>query len=168
MLTKSGAKLMDFGLAKPTLQVATSVTGLSVTISTPAGSQPLTAQGTVLGTFQFMSPEQAEGREADARSDIFSLGTVLYEMLTGKRAFEGKTAASIMAAVLERDPAPVSSIQPAIPAVLDRIVKTCLAKDPDDRFQTVHDLKMQLKWSAENADSASFAACNRQIFEKKG
>jgi serine/threonine protein kinase len=120
MLTKSGAKLMDSGLAKPTLQVATSVSGLSVTVSTPAASQPLTAQGTVLGTFQYMSPEQAEGREADERSDIFSLGTVLYEMLTGKRAFEGKTAASVMAAVLERDPALVSSIQPAIPAALNR------------------------------------------------
>jgi serine/threonine protein kinase/Tol biopolymer transport system component len=168
MLTKSGAKLMDFGLAKPTLQVATSVAGLSVTISTPAGSQPLTAQGTVLGTFQFMSPEQAEGREADARSDIFSLGTVLYEMLTGKRAFEGKTAASVMAAVLERDPAPVSSIQPAIPATLDRIVKTCLAKDPDDRFQTVHDLKMQLKWGAENADSTSSAALQPSDAREKG
>ena len=158
MLTKSGAKLMDFGLAKPTLQAATSVSGLSVTISTEAASQPLTAQGTVLGTFQYMSPEQAEGREADARSDIFSLGTVLYEMLTGKRAFEGKTAASVMAAVLEREPAPVSAVQPAIPAALDRTVKTCLAKDPDERFQTVHDLKMQLKWIAESADSASSRA----------
>ena len=155
MLTKGGAKLMDFGLAKPTLHVATSVSGLSVTISTPAASQPLTAQGTVLGTFQYMSPEQAEGREADVRSDIFSLGTVLYEMLTGKRAFEGKTAASVMAAVLERDPAPVSSLQPATPAALDRTVKTCLAKDPDDRFQSIHDLKMQLKWIAESGDAAS-------------
>jgi hypothetical protein len=168
MLTKSGAKLMDFGLAKPTLQVATSVSGLSVTISTPAASQPLTAQGTVLGTFQYMSPEQAEGREADARSDIFSLGTVLYEMLTGKRAFEGKTAASVMAAVLERDPAPVSAGQPAIPAALDRTVKTCLAKDPDERFQTVHDLKMQLKWVAESADSASSQALPALGLRKKG
>ena len=168
MLTKGGAKLMDFGLAKPTLQAATSVSGLSVTVSTPAASQPLTAQGTVLGTFQYMSPEQVEGREADGRSDIFSLGTVLYEMLTGKRAFEGKTAASVMAAVLERDPAPVSSLQPAIPASLDRTVKTCLAKDPDDRFQTIHDLKMQLKWIAESGDSASSVARAVTAVREKG
>jgi serine/threonine protein kinase len=168
MLTKGGAKLMDFGLAKPTVRVASSVSGLSVTVSTPAASQPLTAQGTVLGTFQYMSPEQAEGREADARSDIFSLGTVLYEMLTGKRAFEGKTAASVMAAVLERDPAPVSAIQPAIPAALDRTVKTCLAKDPDDRFQSLHDLKMQLKWVAEAADSPSSQALSTAVVQEKG
>ncbi len=168
MLTKGSAKLMDFGLAKPTVQVATSVSGLSVTISTPAASQPLTAQGTVLGTFQYMSPEQAEGREADERSDIFSLGAVLYEMLTGRRAFEGKTAASVMAAVLERDPAPVSSIQPATPAALDRTVKTCLAKDPDDRFQSIHDLKMQLKWIAESGDAASSQALPAFVAREKG
>jgi serine/threonine protein kinase len=168
MLTKSGAKLMDFGLAKPTLLVATSVSGLSVTVSTPEASQPLTAQGMVLGTFQYMSPEQTEGREADTRSDIFSLGTVLYEMLTGKRAFEGKTAASVMAAVLERDPAPVSSIEPAIPVALDRTVKTCLAKDPDDRFQTIHDLTMQLKWIAESGDSSSSQALPAPVAEQKG
>ena len=168
MLTKGGAKLMDFGLAKPTLQVATSVSGLSVTITTPAASQPLTAQGTVLGTFQYMSPEQAEGREADVRSDIFSLGAVLYEMLTGKRAFEGKTAASVMAAVLERDPAPASSLQPATPAALDRTIKTCLAKDPDDRFQSIHDLKMQLKWIAEGGDAASSQALPAFVAREKG
>jgi len=167
MLTKGGAKLMDFGLAKPAVHVATSVSGLSVTVSTPAASPPLTAQGTVLGTFQYMSPEQAEGREADARSDTFSLGTVFYEMLTGKRAFEGKTAASVMAAVLERDPAPVSSMQPAIPAALDRTVKTCLAKDPDERFQTIHDLKMQLKWIAENVDPPSSQPLPTTIVREK-
>ncbi len=167
MLTKSGAKLMDFGLAKPTMQAATPISGLSATISTPAATQPLTAQGTVLGTFHYMSPEQAEGREADARSDIFSLGTVLYEMLTGKRAFEGKTAASVMAAVLERDPVPVSSLQPAVPAAVDRVVKTCLAKDPDDRFQTIHDLKMQLKWLAETGDATSSTAAPGSATQQK-
>src|ERR1700678_2096601 len=112
MLTKVGAKLMDFGLAKSA--VAPAVAALNVTMSTPPGSHPLTAQGTVVGTFQYMAPEQVEGKPADPRSDIFALGAVLYEMATGKRAFEGKTAASAMAAVLERDPASITSLQPAV------------------------------------------------------
>jgi eukaryotic-like serine/threonine-protein kinase len=145
MLTKTGAKLMDFGLAKTTLAVPTSSSSLIATMSTPIGSHPLTAQGTVMGTFQYMAPEQVEGKEADARSDIFALGAVFYEMATGKRAFEGKTPASAMAAVLERDPAPISSLQPATPLALDRLVKTCLDKDPDERWQTAHDVKLQLK-----------------------
>ena len=150
MLTKSGAKLMDFGLAKTT-GPAVRLTDSSVTMTSavPGGSQPLTAAGTVLGTFQYMSPEQVEGKEADQRSDIFSLGAMLYEMATGKRAFEGKTPASVIGAILERDPAPVSSVQASSPVALDRIVKTCLAKDPDDRFQSVHDVKLQLKWAGE-------------------
>jgi serine/threonine protein kinase len=112
MLTRAGAKLMDFGLAKavaPTLPPASSLT---MTVSAPAASHPLTAQGTLVGTFQYMSPEQVEGKEADGRSDIFALGAVLYEMATGKRAFEGKTTASVIAAVLERNPPPISSAQP--------------------------------------------------------
>ena len=120
MLTKTGAKLMDFGLAKASLASAAAASGLSATLATPPGSHPLTAQGTVVGTFQYMSPEQIEGKEADARSDIFALGAVLYEMVTGKRAFEGKTAASAMAAVLEREPAPISSVQPMTPPALER------------------------------------------------
>jgi serine/threonine protein kinase/Tol biopolymer transport system component len=157
MLTKSGAKLMDFGLAKSATS-PTPASHLTMTLSTPAGSHPLTAQGTVVGTFQYMSPEQVEGREADARSDIFALGAVLYEMATGKRAFEGKTAASAMAAVLERDPAPISMVQPATPPALERVVKSCLAKDPDDRFQSVHDAKLQLKWIGEVPPPSSATA----------
>src|SRR5579862_907767 len=153
MLTKGGAKLMDFGLAKSALANAgansAAVSGLTATLTTPPGSHPLTAQGTVVGTFQYMSPEQVEGKEADARSDIFALGAVLYEMATGKRAFEGKTAASAMAAVLERDPAPISSVQPAIPASLDRVISTCLQKNPDDRFQSARDIRLELKWIPE-------------------
>jgi serine/threonine protein kinase len=110
MLTKTGAKLMDFGLAKTSVASPSATSGLTATLTTPVGSHPLTAQGTVVGTFQYMAPEQVEGKEADARSDVFALGAVLYEMVTGKRAFEGKTAASAMAAVLERDPAPISSL----------------------------------------------------------
>ena len=165
MLTKTGAKLMDFGLAKPVQAPATPASGLAMTMSATGASNPLTAQGKLLGTFQYMSPEQVEGQEADMRSDIFSLGAVLYEMLTGKRAFEGKTTASVIAAVLERDPVPVSTMQPTLPAALDRVVKTCLAKDPDERFQTVHDLKLQLKWIEEGWVSSPTRA--RGIFGRE-
>jgi eukaryotic-like serine/threonine-protein kinase len=158
MLTKAGAKLMDFGLAKSLVAPPAVSPSLTATLSTPMGSHPLTAQGTVVGTFQYMSPEQVEGKDADARSDIFAFGAVLYEMAAGKRAFEGKTAASAMAAVLERDPAPISTVQPAVPPALDRLVKTCLAKDPDDRWQTAHDVKLQLKQIAESGSQASAQA----------
>ena len=155
MLTKSCAKLMDFGLAKATAPIAASSSSLTMTLSTPPGSHPLTAQGTVVGTFQYMSPEQVEGKEADARSDIFALGAVLYEMATGKRPFEGKTTASVIAAVLAAEPQPISVIQPMSPPALDRVVKTSLAKDPDERFQSVHDVKLQLRWIAEGGSQAS-------------
>src|ERR1039457_6771781 len=101
-----------------------------------------------------MSPEQVEGKEADARSDIFSLGCVLYEMATGKRAFEGKSMASIMAAVQERNPVPITAVEPGLPPALDRLVKACLAKDPDERIQTVQDVKLQLKWLAEEGQAS--------------
>ena len=109
-------------------------------------AEPLTAEGTIVGTFQYMAPEQLEGGEADARSDIWALGCVLYEMATGKRAFEGKSQASLIAAILEREPAPIAEIQPTSPAGLDRLIRGCLAKDPDDRVQTAHDVKLQLQW----------------------
>jgi len=158
MLTKSCAKLMDFGLAKAGPSIASPSSSLAMTLSTPAGSRPLTAQGTVVGTFQYMSPEQLEGKEADARSDIFALGAVLYEMATGKRAFERKTTASVIAAVLAAEPQPISAIQPMSPPALDRVVNTCLAKDPDERFQSVHDVKLQLRWIAEGGSKASAPA----------
>ena len=155
MLTKTGAKLMDFGLAKASLASANAASNLSMTLTTPVQSHPLTAEGSVVGTFQYMSPEQVEGREADARSDIFAMGAVLYEMATAKRAFEGKTAASAMAAVLERDPAPISTIQPTTPPALERLVRTCLEKDPDERWQTAHDVKLQLRQIADAASQTS-------------
>ena len=136
MLTKTGAKLMDFGLAKALVARADATSGPHCDDDTPVGSHPLTAQGTVVGTFQYMAPEQVEGKEADARSDIFALGAVLYEMATAKRAFEGKTAASAMAAVLEREPSPISSVQPMSPTALDHVVQGCLAKDPEARWQS--------------------------------
>jgi len=147
MLTKSGVKLLDFGLAKPTIAVGAG----SAPASLSTMSQPLTVEGTIVGTFQYMAPEQLEGKDADVRSDIFALGAVLYEMITGTRAFEGKTTASTIAAILASEPKPISSMQPMTPPTLDRVVVTALAKDPDERFQTVHDLKVQLKWIAETA-----------------
>ena len=157
MVTKTGAKLMDFGLAKATPAGATPASSLTMTISGPSAEQPLTAEGTLVGTFQYMSPEQTEGKEADARSDIFALGAVLYEMATGKRAFTGKSQASIVAAILASEPTAISVVSPMSPPALAQVVKTCLAKDPEERFQTVHDLKLQLKWIAE-ASSSQLAA----------
>jgi serine/threonine protein kinase len=150
MLTKAGAKLMDFGLAKP-VQAAPAST-LTQTLTTP--HHAVTVAGMVVGTFQYMSPEQVEGKEADARSDLFALGAVLYETVTGKPAFEGKTAASTMAAVLAAQPKPVSSFQPMTPPGLDYAIRTCLAKDPDERWQSAADVGRQLQWLAEGAGSA--------------
>jgi Tol biopolymer transport system component len=137
MITRTGARLLDFGLAKPSLPVP--VSGIDAT-----ASAPITAQGTLVGTYPYMSPEQVEGREVDARSDIFSLGAVLYELATGTRAFEGRTTASLIAAILEREPPPIASRQPLAPAALDDIVRGCLMKDPEERWQTAHDVKLQL------------------------
>jgi eukaryotic-like serine/threonine-protein kinase len=153
MLTKSGAKLLDFGLAKPQSSGVNS--DLAATLTS---GKPLTAEGAIVGTFQYMSPEQLEGREADKRSDIFSFGAVLYEMATGKRAFEGKSQASLIAAILSAIPPPITTLQPMSPPAFDRVVKTCLAKDPDERWQTAHDLKLQLQWIAEGGSQAGVPA----------
>jgi Tol biopolymer transport system component len=158
MLTKSGAKLMDFGLAKATAAQAPPSSSLTMTMSGPSADLPLTAQGMMVGTFQYMSPEQVEGHEADARSDIFALGAVLYEMASGRRAFTGKSQASIVAAILASDPQPISSVQPMSPPALDRVVRTCMAKEPDDRWQTAHDVKLQLRWIAEGGSQAGIPA----------
>jgi eukaryotic-like serine/threonine-protein kinase len=134
MLTKSGAKLMDFGLARSTgLAGPRGKSGLTMEELThsPTVAAPLTAEGTIVGTFQYMSPEQLEGKESDARSDLWALGCVLYEMATGKRAFEGRSQASLIAAILEHDPAPICTVRSTVPPALDRVVKTCLAKDSD-------------------------------------
>jgi Tol biopolymer transport system component/tRNA A-37 threonylcarbamoyl transferase component Bud32 len=159
MLTKSGVKLLDFGLAK--FQAAArdnAISGASVLATQAQASQPLTERGTVLGTFQYMAPEQLEGGEADSRSDIFAFGAVLYEMATGKKAFTGKSQASLAGAILRDDPTSVTEIAPMIPPAVNRIVKTCLAKDPEDRFQTAHDVKLQLQWIAEGGSQAGLPA----------
>jgi len=155
MLTKSGAKLMDFGLAK---SPSGALPGLSGSNSMATMSQPLTTEGTIVGTIQYMAPEQLEGKEADQRSDIFSLGAVLYEMVTGKRAFEGKTTASTIAAILAAEPKPISVVQPLSPPALEHLIKTCLEKDPDERVQTAHDVKVQLEWIAQSGSQAGMAA----------
>ena len=149
MLTKTGAKLLDFGLAKPT-----SAPAGGVTLTNVAANSPVTEQGAIVGTYQYMSPEQVEGQELDGRSDVFSFGTVLYEMLTGQRAFEGKSQFSVASAILEKEPAPISSIKPLTPRSLDHIVRRCLAKDPDDRWQSARDLALELK-SISTADSSA-------------
>ena len=143
MLTRSGAKLLDFGLAKASGTEAT-VAG-SMVPTTPAN---LTAQGAILGTFQYMAPEQLEGQEADARSDIFAFGALLYELVSGRKAFEGRSRASLIAAILEHDPPPLASLQPLTPSSLDHIVAKCLAKNPDDRWQSARDVTTELKWLA--------------------
>ena len=152
MITKAGAKLMDFGLAKPSVSLPSHAVG-PFTPSTPtlnlatltSASSPLTQKGSIVGTFQYMAPELLQGAEADARSDIFSLGCVLYEMLTGRHAFEGKSQLSVFTAILEKDPEPISATQPLAPPLLDLIVAGCLAKDPAERFQSAHDVAMNLR-----------------------
>jgi serine/threonine protein kinase/Tol biopolymer transport system component len=156
MLTASGSKLMDFGLAKPS--IAASGTGPSLaelataTIQSP--STPLSSAGTLIGTIQYMAPEQIEGKEADARSDIFALGSVLYEAVTGHRAFEGKTHLAVASAILQKDPRPITTDNPDIGLPpLDYTIRTCMAKEPDERFQTAQDVKLQLGWLSHSASS---------------
>jgi eukaryotic-like serine/threonine-protein kinase len=145
MITRNGVKLLDFGLAK--LRQAGAATGQLLTQAT--ATEPLTAAGTILGTLHYMAPEQLEGKEADARADIFALGTVLYEMLTGRKAFEGSSAASVISAVMSGPPKAIASLQPLTPPALERVVTACLAKDPDDRWQNAADVARQLRWIAE-------------------
>jgi serine/threonine protein kinase len=150
MLTKSGSKLMDFGLAKPnSLSAAGSgsapLLSAARTMSGATPITPLTTAGSIVGTIQYMSPEQIEGKDTDARADIFAFGAVLYEMAMGKRAFEGKSQISVASAILEKDPDPISASKPSTPPAFDYLVAACLAKDREDRFQSAHDVRLQLK-----------------------
>ncbi len=173
MLTRTGAKLMDFGLAKPTLAAATGATG-AINSNTPtvsvrslaAPASPLTQKGTVVGTFQYMAPEVLQGSEADARSDIFSFGCVLYEMITGRRAFEGKSQISVLAAILDTEPPPVSTRSLA-PQSLDHLVHACLAKDPESRMASAHDLKLELQWLASGTPASPIPAGKQNIARER-
>jgi len=171
MLTKSGVKLLDFGLAKTLERSLEAIgreqaaagqhpmAGANVTaLPTVVGSANLTQEGTILGTFQYMAPEQLEGHEADPRTDIFAFGAVLYEMATGRKAFSGTSRASLISNIMKEEPVPVSTIQPMTPPAFDRVVRTCLAKDPEDRFQTAHDAKLQLQWIVEGGSQAGAPA----------
>jgi eukaryotic-like serine/threonine-protein kinase len=151
MLTKTGTKLLDFGLAKLKQEAVPANAQLS---ELPTAIDPLTAEGTIVGTLQYMAPEQLEGKEVDARTDIFAFGVVVYEMATRKRAFEGKSQASVISAIMSSDPVPMSSLQPMTPPALDRVVRRCLAKDREDRWQTARDLEVELKWIAESGSQA--------------
>ncbi len=157
MLTKSGVKLLDFGLAKAVAPAGKTSGAALTALPTQAGSN-LTQEGTILGTFQYMAPEQLEGKEADARTDIFAFGAVLYEMATGQKAFSGKSQASLISSIMGSEPAPVSTIAPMTPPAFDRVVRTCLAKDADDRWQTAHDVMLELKWVAEGGSAAGLPA----------
>jgi len=152
MLTKAGAKLLDFGLAKTGEGGRAGSAGLT---AAPTATSPLTAEGAIVGTFQYMAPEQLEGEEADARSDIFSFGVVLYEAISGRKAFEGKTQASLAAAILKESPRPLAETQALTPPALERLVSTCLVKDPDERRQSMHDILLELRWIAAGGRSGA-------------
>jgi eukaryotic-like serine/threonine-protein kinase len=156
MLTKAGVKLLDFGLAKG-MSPETSGAGLTA-LPTREG---LTQEGTIVGTIQYMAPEQLEGRDADARTDIFALGSILYEMATGMKAFSGRSQASLISAIMKEEPRPISQVQPMSPPALDRVVRTCLAKDPEARFQSSHDVRLQLQWIEAGASSPAAPSIRR-------
>jgi serine/threonine protein kinase len=166
MLTRNGPKLMDFGLAKPAPGLSSASGASPLTPSTPTMSvaalsgsaSPLTQKGTVVGTFQYMAPEVLQGAEADARSDIFSFGCVLYEMFTGRRAFEGKSQFSVLGAILDREPERISAVLPSSPPRLDETVWRCLAKNPEQRYGCMHDVRIQLEALAEAGPRAAGAS----------
>lgn len=154
MLTRTGVKLLDFGLAKAAPPPAAGATLTAEATRT----KPITQQGTVVGTFPYMSPERVEGQDVDARSDIFSFGSVFYEMVTGRRAFSGKSHISVASAILEKELEPISTMRPLTPPALDHAIRACLAKDPEDRWQTVRDLLLELKWVTEASSHAGRSA----------
>jgi len=163
MVTRSGAKLMDFGLARAGAAIGPVGSGsrdATALTMTPTRATPLTAEGAIVGTFQYMAPEQLEGKEADARSDIWALGCLLYETLTGKRPFGGASQASLISSIMKDEPPPPRELAALTPPALDRIIRQCLAKDPEDRWQSAADLKRELEWIAEGGSGAVSAAAS--------
>jgi len=161
MLTRSGAKLMDFGLARATgLAGPAGGSGVTMTALTqsPTMAQSLTSEGSIVGTFQYMSPEQMEGKEADARSDLWALGCVLYETATGRKAFAGKSQASLIGAIMNTEPPPIAETAPLAPPALERLVRALLTKDPEERIQTAHDVRLQLEWIRDAGSQAGVPA----------
>jgi len=164
MITRAGAMLLDFGLAK--LRAAEGAPAGGPLSALPTEGADLTADGALLGTLQYMAPEQLEGKEAGAPTDLFALGTVVYEMATGRKAFQGRSQASLIAAIMSSEPAPIATLQPLAPAALDRLVRGCLAKDPRDRWQSAHDVWLQLRGLAEagpRPDAAGVLAAPRRL-----
>ena len=159
MLTKSGAKLLDFGLAKAS-PLGASPDGATV-------QKSITQEGTILGTFQYMAPEQLEGLEADPRTDIFALGTLLYEMATGRRAFEGKTRTSLIAAIVSAEPRPLREIQPLTPPAFEHVIQRCLAKEPEDRWQSAHDVAEELRWIGSGSSEAAAPITSSHTFRRR-
>ena len=157
MLTKSGVKLLDFGLARA-FEDPASAAGLT---QAPTMARDVTAQGVIVGTVAYMAPEQLEGRQADPRTDIFALGVVLYEMLTGRKAFVGTSHATLISAILTTEPPPISAVQPITPPELDRLVRTCLAKDPAYRWQSAHDVELQLRSISASGSMSAVAGVAR-------
>src|SRR6202142_1817379 len=180
MLTPTGTKLLDFGLAKvfatpkagATAHAAGLTAGLTASSPSPLPAKsertdPMTEKGMVIGTFQYMSPEQVEGKDVDARSDIFSLGAVLYEALTGKRAFDGKSQWSAMTAILEKEPEPIAALKPMTPPALEHAIRVCLAKDREERWQTARDLGLELKGAAESGAKTDGAGASASVPRSK-
>jgi eukaryotic-like serine/threonine-protein kinase len=167
MLTKAGAKLLDFGLAR--IARPEPAATMSAIAGQPTVESAVTGIGSIVGTLQYMAPEQLEGRETDARTDIFAFGSVLYEMATGQRAFQGKSQANVIAAILSSEPTPLLQLSPLSPPALDRLVRTCLAKDPDQRLQNVHDIRVQLEWIRDAGSQAGVApvTAKRRITRKR-
>jgi serine/threonine-protein kinase len=153
MLTKTGAKLLDFGLAKLTGHGEQAAAASLASV--PTQTRPLTSEGAIVGTLQYMAPEQVEGKPADARTDLWALGAILYEMLTGKRAFAGASAASLIGNIMNAEPVALTTLQPLTPPSMDRLVRKCLAKAPDDRWDSAHDVADELRWMRETSGVAT-------------
>ena len=167
MLTKSGAKLMDFGLARAVVEpVGAPSESATLLMQSPTVARPLTTEGTIIGTFQYMAPEQLEGKDADRRSDLWALGCVLYEMATGARAFSGGSQASLIASIMQAEPRSMTELSPLTPPGLERLVKQCLAKDPNERWQDAHDAALQLGWLREAAPDSATTVAPRSAFRR--